>query len=802
MNGPAMLADHLDARADAVIDLWRRTIECHGDVPDSEKLSEVDLVDHIPQLLERLAERLRGRLTDSTDEGRIHARLRWRQGYDASQLINELGHLRTVLLRSTFDYAREQDFDLFALETALTAIDEVLYEATAEAVAHFQTLGAAETQAALAQAEAARVVAESEQTKLRILLDQLPVGVWVVDPEGRVVGLNREAERLQGFPESRAVGVINIRRDHPGYRCSRPDGTAYAADDLPLSRALRGQTAAQEEILWPDGDRERIVAVSAAPLAAVGGQVAGAVAVVQDITRRRLAERRLARQLDLTRAIAANMAEGLYAVDAEGRLTFLNQTAERMFGWSEEELRGRPIHDAIAVVDAQGSPTPAGRCPLLEPLRTAVASRGDVSITRKDRPPLAVAYTAAPIVTGARVDGVVLTFHDIGDRIELERALEEQRALAEASSRHKTRLLSALSHDARTPLNAVFLAAQLLELHCRDLGDPEVDGCLRTIRHSVVNVLDLLGDLLNLSKIDAGALPAEVSRFALGPVLAESLSSIEAQARVKGLALRIDPSELAGAVLETDRAKLKQVLCNLLSNALRYTDRGHIQILAHRSEDRVQISVEDTGLGIAPADQGRIFDEFATLDRPGRPAGEGTGLGLAICRRLTALLGGEISLESTPGEGSTFTLSLPASILSDERIEPIATPKPVAEAPAGGLIIVAEDHPTSRQTLAKVLRRMGYRALEAGNGLDALALIAQERPLAVLMDVNMPLMNGIEAIQALRADPATRDLPIFALTGDVTPDNQSRIGEAGVTGYLEKPVSWENLKQALESLPR
>jgi CheY-like chemotaxis protein/anti-sigma regulatory factor (Ser/Thr protein kinase) len=328
--------------------------------------------------------------------------------------------------------------------------------------------------------------------------------------------------------------------------------------------------------------------------------------------------------------------------------------------------------------------------------------------------------------------------------------------------------------------------------------DPEVADCLRTIRHSVANVLDLLGDLLNLTRIDAGAVTTEVSRFALEPVLAESLSSIETQARLKGLDVRLDPGDLAGATLETDRAKLKQILCNLMSNALRYTEHGHVRVFARRADDQVRIAVEDTGVGIDPADQQRVFDEFATLSNPRRPTGEGTGLGLAICRRLANLLRGEITLESTPGRGSTFTLVLPASVLTTA---PAAPDGPAAaEAPSSGVILVAEDHLASRQTLAKVLRRMGYRVLEAGNGRDALALIREERPLAVLMDINMPIMDGIEATTELRADPRYRDLPIFALTGDVSVINQRRIGEAGVDGYLEKPVTWDAMKQSLSSL--
>jgi CheY-like chemotaxis protein/anti-sigma regulatory factor (Ser/Thr protein kinase) len=354
--------------------------------------------------------------------------------------------------------------------------------------------------------------------------------------------------------------------------------------------------------------------------------------------------------------------------------------------------------------------------------------------------------------------------------------------------------MAALSHDARTPLNAVFLAAQLLETQVGGRDDPEVAESLRVIRDSVRNVQDLLTDLLDLSRIDAGATPAEISRFALEPTLAECLSSIEPQARDKGLGVRFEPDGLAGVHLATDRQKLKQILANLLSNALRYTERGHVRLFGERSGDRLLIRVEDTGVGIAPEDQGRIFDEFATLGKGRREPG-GTGLGLAICRRLAGLLGGEILLESEPGRGSTFTLALPASLVVDKPSDPDMPTQPVS--PANGPILVAEDHEPSRRALARVLRGLGYTVFEAGDGREAVELAQAERPFVVLMDVNMPGMDGIEAVRALRSDPATRDLPIFALTGDVTTVNRRRIGEAGVDGYLEKPVTWEQIEQAL-----
>jgi PAS domain S-box-containing protein len=926
MSEPALLAEHIDERAETILAVWRAAVTCGGDVPEAERLSYAEFVDHVPELLDRLAERLRGQPSDALSEGKKHGRVRRRQGYDIAEIVKEYGHLRTALGRATVEYARQHGWDLARLEEVEEAINDVLNEATAESVRQFQEDSREETQAALAEAkkrqaatEEAWFAAHLEKAKLRTILGSLPVAVWMVDAGGMVVAADAKAERLQRPSESEGSGPVTIDDLGPDDPVFRTDGSPFPHEELPLARALRGETVTQEELVWRVRGETRTVTINAVPLADAAGTIVGAVAVVQDVTPRKRAEELLRHQNDFARAITETLGEGLCTIDGEGRVTFANPAALRMFGWDEAELIGKNLHEAVHHQRPEGTPHPVEECPKQGVLHTGETVRGDDVFFRKDGSPFFVAYTASPILTDGRVTGVVEVFRDITERKQLEARLaaseaqfrniaeklpvmvwrtnslgfcdylnqtwgefrgrgmghdlgeswvegvhpddrpaclarsreafdrrepfemtyrllredgqyrwisdrgtpyfdpqgaflgylgtcmditeqEELKRKLEEASRHKTRLVSALSHDARTPLNAVFLSAQLLEIQLDGAQDAEVQQCLRTIRHSVRNVLDLLGDLLNLSRIDAGAMPAEVTRFPLEPCLAECLASIEPQARLKGLDVRLEPGDLADTSLETDRSKLKQILANLLSNALRYTERGHIRIYGERTPEAIRIAVEDTGTGIAPADQSRIFDEFAVLENARREPGEGTGLGLAICRRLAELLQGEITLHSDPGVGSTFALVLPKSVLT------LNLPRPSDnapfETPAGdqGAVLIAEDHPESRQTLAKVLRRMGYRVLEADNGRDALTLAERERLHAVLMDVNMPVMDGIEATLALRSQARFRDLPIFALTGDVTLDNQRRIGEAGVDGYLEKPVTWDALRQALGSL--
>jgi two-component system CheB/CheR fusion protein len=803
MTEPALLADHLDAQTEAILAHWRAAVQRQGDVPEAERLSPGEFLDHVPALLDRLAERLRGQPVDAALEGKKHGQLRWRQGYDIGAIVVEFGHLRTALNRATADFAQRHGWDVARLVSALGAIDEILDEATAESVRQFQEDSRAQTQEALAEVkkrqvalEDAWIVARGEELKLKTILRNLPAAVWVVDAEGVAIGVNNEADRLLTSDPSATPGRVHVRVLFAETRFFRPDGSPFPVEDLPILRALRGETVHQEELIWTAQGERRTVSMNAAPLINRAGALDGAVGVALDVSGPRELEASLAESEARFRIIAEKSPVMIWRTDASGRCDYVNQT------WIE--FRGRDGDDEFGDLWAEGiHPDDRDRC--LAEYRAAFERREPFELVyrflRKDGQYRWISDRATPYHDPKLgFLGYLGSCLDITERIELEKSLEQQRELAEESSQHKSRLVSALSHDARTPLNAVVLAAQLLESHIGETEDPEVRKCLRTIRLSVRNVLDLLRDLLNLSRIDAGALPAEVSRFPLDEVLAECQASIEPQARLKGIDVRLEPGPLAGVTLETDRTKLKQILANLLSNALRYTEQGQIRIFGEQAADEVRIGVEDTGIGIDPADQGRIFDEFAILDYARRTPGEGTGLGLAICRRLASLLRGEILLKSARGQGSTFVLVLPSSVLTLAAPEPDRPDDRAATGQHRGAILVAEDHVDSRQTLARVLRRMGYRVLEAGNGRDALAIAEQERLLAVLMDVNMPIMDGVQATLALRADPRFRDLPIFALTGDVTLVNQHRIGEAGVNGYLEKPITLDVLKQALGRL--
>ena len=788
MSETALLADHIDRQVEAILDVWRTTVERYGDVPDSGRLSRVDFLDHVPQLIDQLTDRLRGKSASLTETGRCHGDCRWMQGYTVTELVAELGHLRTTLIRDTFTFGIEQGFDLNQVETLVMTIDSVIDESIAESVQQYLESTKTQARDLVAEVEALKVAADSERIKLLGLIDDLPVGVWVCHADGTFLSVNREAVRLQGSAGSNTVGQVNVPDLTIQHQLFRPDGSAYQAGEFPIARALRGETVLREDHFWHNSDGGAFVTASAAPLVAKTGAIAGAVLVIQDITARKVLEADLAASESRFRVIVEQSPVMIWRSDRVGRADFFNES------WLE--FRGRGFDREAGEGWTEGiHPDDSSR--RSESFRRAMDQHEPFEMVyrlqRADGRYRWITDQASPYYDGTGgFLGFLGSAIDITARIELEAKLEQQ-------SQHKSRLMAALSHDARTPLNAVVLSARLLESQVKDQDDPEVKECLRTIRNAVRNVLDLLSDLLDLSRIDAGATLAELSQFNLGATLAECLSSIEPQARAKGLDVRLEADSTAAVRLNTDRAKLKQILSNLLSNALRYTEAGSIRLFAGIEPQHLVIGVEDTGVGIAGPDQEKIFDEFAVLEHPNRLRGEGTGLGLAICRRLANLLHGEIRLTSERGRGSQFALALPLTVISHES-EPTTPVRIAPSGPSAGAILIAEDHVDSRRTMAKVLRRLGYRVVEAGNGQEVLALVEAERPMVILMDVNMPEMDGVEATLALRRNELYRDLPIFALTGDVSVLNQSRISDAGVNGFLEKPVTWEKLEAALDQL--
>ncbi|HEX2361453.1 MAG TPA: ATP-binding protein [Jiangellaceae bacterium] len=372
--------------------------------------------------------------------------------------------------------------------------------------------------------------------------------------------------------------------------------------------------------------------------------------------------------------------------------------------------------------------------------------------------------------------------------VHLMRALEVRSAELEVAGRHKSEFLASMSHELRTPLNAIIgFSEVLLERMFGELNDRQ-DEYLRDILSSGRLLLELLNDILDLSKVEAGQLQLERTQFSVADALDSGVGMVRERAARHGIELRCDVTSDAG-VIEADELRFKQVVLNLLSNAVKFTpDGGAVTVRAAKAGDEIVVLVTDTGIGIADADRERIFESFQQGTRtPSRE--EGTGLGLTLCRRIVELHGGRIWVESEVGVGSTFGFALPATA---------AAPAPVDVGPrtSGGrpMVVLVEDDPTSLELLEAYLEESRFDLVVARNGTDGLAAVRRDKPAAVILDIRLPGIAGWDVLAAIKADPATSDIPVIVTS---VVDERPRGLSLGAADYLVKPVSRDDLLTAL-----
>lgn len=373
---------------------------------------------------------------------------------------------------------------------------------------------------------------------------------------------------------------------------------------------------------------------------------------------------------------------------------------------------------------------------------------------------------------------------------QLFRELEVKTAELQVVSQHKSEFLASMSHELRTPLNAVIgFSEVLLERMFGDLNERQ-DEYLRDILNSGKHLLELLNEILDLSKVEAGRMELEPSTFSVRGALENGLSMVRERAALHGiqLSLQVDPSL---DVIHSDELRFKQVMLNLLSNAVKFTpDGGHVAVAAERSGDEVAVTVSDDGIGIPPEDRERIFESFQQ-GRRGAPREEGTGLGLTLCRRIVALLGGKMWLTTEVGVGSTFGFTVP---IGESTEQPTTVPVAAGELP---VVVVIEDDRASLDLLTAYLDGLAVRVVRAIDGEEGLAAIRRFVPVAVVLDIRLPGLDGWEVLTQLRADPATRAVPVIIAS---ILEEKPRGLALGASEYLVKPVRRDDLVNALRRL--
>jgi PAS domain S-box-containing protein len=633
-------------------------------------------------------------------------------------------------------------------------------------------------------------------------------GTWEWNIEtGEVVFNARWAEILGYSPQALATASVQTWLDlaHPEDR--------EACEDL-LGRCLAGAAAAYERELrarHQDGgwvwvlDRGSIVewAEEGRPLRMSGTRL--------DISARKQAEAELARHRDhleervqertaeleaseaRVKQIIECAADGLYGIDSEGRLAFVNPATCRMLGYAAEAILGVPAHRLFHHSRPDGSPYPEAECPVLTCLWTGQTIREDSDVYwRADGTAIPVMYAAHPLVREGKIEGAVISFVDLSERRAAETAREQALAAAENLARARREFLANMSHEIRTPLNGIIGFAQIGLRQCQD--EAKARAAFSKIAESGQLLLGIVNDILDFSKIEQGKLSVESLPVDLLGVIRQSVALIQAKAQAKGVAVRVRKAPGLPGYCLSDPLRLRQVLANLLSNAAKFTESGSVTLAVSLEGGEWVFEVSDTGIGMDAEQLERLFQPFEQADGSMTRRFGGTGLGLAITARLVDLLGGRIAVESAPGRGSRFKVCLP--YIPCAAPVPLNVPEelPAALSLAGLSILVAEDNLVNQGLLLENLRAQGADVTLAADGLEVVQRVLEDGADAydlVLMDIQMPGLDGYAATRRIHAEAP--DLPVIGQTAHVLGEEREQCFAAGMADHLAKPIDTARL---------
>jgi PAS domain S-box-containing protein len=525
------------------------------------------------------------------------------------------------------------------------------------------------------------------------------------------------------------------------------------------------------------------------------------VAIRTDITARHEAAARLEEQLHFVEELIEAIPLPVYVKDESRHYRLLNRAFEEFFGVQRTDFLGKTVFDLIEL-DAATDHDRRDR----ELLQMVSRQYYEARIPNRNGIVREGIYHKATLTRpDGSISGLVGTISDITERKALEHTAVMAKEAAEASNRAKSDFLANMSHEIRTPMNGIL---GMLDLVLDSNLTTEQREFIHIARGSAKGLLTIINEILDFSKIDAGKVGIESVAFDLRDLLNSIVKLMQPVASDKGLALR---GELAQGLPQDyvgDPLRLRQIILNLLSNAVKFTERGEVVLQAEIEIDAdpgplLHLAVTDSGIGIAPERQAHIFDAFAQEDASTTRRYGGTGLGLTICSRLVELMGGRIHLESTPGQGSVFHVRLPVPIEipvgASDLGKALPLPKPVS---SGGLeVLVVEDNPTNRKVIGALLLKMGHQPTFADNGREAIDLWREKHFGLILMDMQMPVLDGFAATREIRAiekensmKPAT---PIYAVTASAMANDQKRGLEAGLDGYLTKPIDRRELEEVL-----
>ena len=646
------------------------------------------------------------------------------------------------------------------------------------------------------------------QATLETALAGMADAVFISDAQGRFVNFNKAFATFHKFRDIEECA--KIMDEYPMFLdVFFSDGRPAPMEQWAVPRALRGETVTNVEygLKRKDTGETWIGSYSFAPILNKDGTIIGSVVVGRDITDQKEAENALKKSEQKYRLLAENALDIIWTVDLDGRLTYISPAIEKLIGFTDAEVLNMPMTDYIVAEDCKA---------LLESLAAELAKPPEerpVSQTRemryktRDGRVLEVEFTATWLMDDqGQVCGVQGNTRDMTEHKQAE-ANRIARLTAEAANREKSLFLSNMSHEIRTPMNAILGFAQILErdssLSLRQMEQ------IRSINRSGRYLLHLINDILDMSKIEAGMIMLKPRIFHLHDLLGDLEMMFRSRTDAMGLQLLVERDIYLPDHIFCDESRLRQVLVNLVGNAVKFTEKGGVSVRVRvepvhgrpAGEEKnmsLVVEVEDSGPGIPRKDLDSIFEAFRQSEA-GTKAG-GTGLGLAISRKLVEMMGGRLTVESEVGKGSCFHF--------DVRLEPAGTlaeketlkPDNIVGLDLGSSpwrILIVDDIKTNRDLLLSLLKPIGFEVREAENGAGAIEIFQDWKPHAVLMDMRMPVMDGYEATRWIKADKAGAATPVIAVTASAFKESKEEILATGASAYLRKPFRMGELYEAL-----
>ncbi len=545
------------------------------------------------------------------------------------------------------------------------------------------------------------------------------------------------------------------------------------------------------------------------------GSPEGIAGTIRDISDRKKGEEALIESENKIRILIESASDAIVTTNENSEILEWNRAAELIFGYELDDLKNERI-DKIIPKEIQKTVKIENVKKQSEIEHTKTGKSVELIGKRKNGDRFPIEMSIASWVLSKKIYHTLIV-RDITKRKEIEAELRDavneaeqmniqlEKIIAEANkwaqeaelaNQSKSKFLANMSHEIRTPMNAILGFSELLAL---DETNPQKQEYLGAVISSGKALLNLINDILDLSKIESGKITLRMEPFGIEELFKEVRMILSHRAEEKGLILQIKFINEIPVCLISDEERIRQVLINLINNSIKFTHHGQIKVVVggsinseNRNEYDLRFSVEDSGIGIAPKKQDQIFEDFVQADIEDQRKYEGTGLGLSITKKIVEMMGGKITLQSELGVGSKFTISIPKMEISDEILE--KTNETTVDLKFNeSIVLLVEDNQVNQQLITGYFASTDLNVLIANNGLEGIEMATNHKPDLILMDIQMPIMDGYEAMRRLKRDPDLKSIPILALTASVLEEDRQKIMDCGADGFLRKPISRKDL---------